>query len=164
MKIHLEERTENTVRIYFEQSQHPFIQASLPQKAQSIEEAIHDYQETLLPSAKSFGRIIMVDEKYIGDVWCYCIDKTQLPSAMLSFCIFDRTYWNQHVASKAVALFLKEVVERYQLDTIGAFTFSDNIGSQRVLEKNGFQLIEEFIEEGKKSYYYQLNLDEIMFK
>ena len=29
---------------------------------------------------------------------------------------------------------------------------------RRVLEKNGFQLLEEFIEDGRKSKYYQLSL------
>lgn len=42
--------------------------------------------------------------------------------------------------------------------TVGAFTFSDNFASQSVLKKNGFQLLEEFVEDGKASKYYQLSL------
>ena len=62
------------------------------------------------------------------------------------------------MASKAVSLFLREVNERFRITTIGAFTFSDNMASQKVLEKNGFAMIEEFAEDGKASKYYQFSL------
>ena len=38
---------------------------------------------------------------------------------------------------------------------MGAFTFSDNVASIRVLEKNGFQLKEEFVEDGRASGYFR---------
>ena len=85
-EIVLGERTEETVRIYFEKAKQPEIKAMLPQKAQTVEEALEDYKETLLPSATSFGRTIVVDGKYVGDVWCYCIDKEDTPNAMLRNC------------------------------------------------------------------------------
>ena len=84
-EIVLGERTEETVRVYFEKANQPEIKAMLPQKAQTVEEALEDYKETLLPSATSFGRTIVVDGKYVGDVWCYCIDKEDTPNAMLSY-------------------------------------------------------------------------------
>ncbi len=65
-EIVLGERTEETVRIYFEKAKQPVIKAMLPQKAQTVEEALEDYKETLLPSATSFGRTIVVDGKYVG--------------------------------------------------------------------------------------------------
>ena len=55
-------------------------------------------------------------------------------------------------------MFLKVIHEKFRIETVGAFTFSDNIASQRVLEKNDFQLFEEFVEDGKASKYYQLSL------
>lgn len=156
--IILDERTEETVRIYFEKAQHPDIKAMLPQKAKSVEEALSDYRKTLLLSSTSFGRIIRVDGNYIGDIWCYCIDKSETPNAMLSFCVFDKACWNKGIASKAVSLFLEEVREKYKIRTIGAFTFSENYASQRVLEKSGFLLVEEFMEEGRASKYFQRTL------
>ena len=158
MAVLLGNRTEVSVRRYYEKSQQAEIKAMLPQKAQSVEEAIADYKETLLPGAASYGRTICVDDLYIGDVWCYCIDMTETPNAMLSFCIFEKSYWNNGITTEAVALFLKEIREKYGLDTVGAFTFSENIASQRVLEKNEFQLVEEFEEEGIASKYYQKTL------
>ena len=89
MNITLGTRTAETVRIYFEKSQNPEIRKVLPQKAQSVEEALADYEETLLPGATSFGRTILADDRYIGDIWCYCIDPEDEPNCMVSFCLFQ---------------------------------------------------------------------------
>ena len=72
--IVLGDRTEETVRIYFEQAQKPAIKTTLPQKATTVEEAIAEYHKTLLPTATSYGRTILADGKYVGDIWCYCRD------------------------------------------------------------------------------------------
>ena len=158
MAVKLKDRTESTVRLYYERSQQPEIKTMLQQKAESVEEAISDYQKTLLPDSTSFGRTIYFNDEYIGDIWCYCIDKAETPNAKLSYCIFEKTYWNKGIASEAVALFLKEVLNKYGIRTIGAFTFSVNLASQRVLEKNGFQFVEEFEEDGTMSKYFQKSL------
>ena len=52
-------------------------------------------------------------------------------------------------------MFIKNVCERYNVKTIGAFTFAHNNASIRVLEKNGFVVIEEFEEDGVLSKYLQ---------
>ena len=154
-EIRLGDRTAETVRIYFEKAQQPEIKAVLPQKAQTVEEALADFRETLLPNAASYGRTILTDGQYIGDIWCYCIDAEEEPNTMLSYCIFEKAYWSQGIATKAVAMFLKEVRAKYELRTIGAFTYSDNFASIRVLEKNGFAEVEEFSEDGRDSKYFQ---------
>lgn len=155
MDIYLGNRTAETVRIYFEKANQPEIKAVLPQKAQTLEEALADYRETLLPNANSYGKTIIANGNYIGDIWCYCIDTNEEPNAMISYCIFQKAYHSQGIATKAVAIFLKEVRARYALNTIGAFTFSDNLASIRVLEKNSFSEIEEFSENGRDSKYFQ---------
>ncbi len=156
MRVVLKNRTEADVRIYYEKTQQPEIKVMLPQEAKSVEEAVADYRKTLLPGSMSCGHTIYDDELYVGDIWCYCIDKGETPNAMLSFCLFEKAYWNRGITSKAVSLFLREIHDRYAIETIGAFTFSDNFPAQKVLEKNGFQLMEEFTEDGRKSRYYQL--------
>ena len=157
MEVRLGNRTAETVKIYFEKANKPEIKAVLPQKAKTVEEALADYRKTLLPNASSYGRTIIADENYIGDIWCYGIDANEEPNAMLSYCIFEKAYWSRGIATKAVAMFLKEVQAKYALNTIGAFTFSENLASIRVLEKNGFAMLEEFSEDGKKSRYFQYN-------
>ena len=150
-------RSEETVRIYFEQAQKPVIKAMLPQKATTVEEAIADYQGTLLPSSTSYGKTILADGKYVGDIWCYCIDKADTPNAMLSYCVFDESSWNKGIATDATLLFLEEIKNKFNLESIGAFTYSDNLASIKVLEKSGFELIEAFEEEGRESKYFQRN-------
>ena len=155
--IVLGDRTEETVRIYFEHAQKPAIKAMLPQKATTVEEAIADYHETLLPTATSYGKTILADGKYVGDIWCYCIDKTDTPNAMLSYCVFDKSSWNKGIATDASLLFLEEIKEKFNLESIGAFTYSDNLASIKVLEKVGFDLVESFEEDGRESKYFQRN-------
>ena len=155
MNIHLGTRTAETVRIYFEQANTPEIKAVLPQKAKTVEEALEDYRKTLLPNARSYGRTIIAGGNYVGDIWCYCIDVNEEPNAMLSYCIFEKEYWSRGIASEAVSMFLKEVRAKYAINTIGAFTYSDNLASIRVLEKNGFVKIEEITEGGRESVYFQ---------
>lgn len=155
MNISLRNRTDETVKIYFEKANRPEIKMVLPQKAQTVEEALEDYRASLLPGAGSYGKTIYIDENYIGDIWCYCIDVHEEPNAMLSYCVFEKTYWSRGIATEAVMMFLKEIQDRYKLRTIGAFTFSENLASIRVLEKNGFDVIEEFSEDGKNSKYFQ---------
>lgn len=155
MEIQLKERTQETVAIYFEKAQNPKIKKSLPQKAQSLEEAVNDYKKTLLPGATSYGKTIWVDEIYVGDIWCYCIDLEEEPNAMLSYCIFEESFWNKGIATSAVGIFLQEILIKYQLTSIGAFTYASNIPSIRVLEKNQFLTRKEFIEDGLASVYLQ---------
>lgn len=155
MKIELGERTAETVKIYFAQAGQQIIKDTLPQKAKTVEEALEDYQASLHPNAASYGRTIIADGNYIGDMWCYCIDKNESPNAMLSYCIFDSSYWKKGIATKAVSVFLDDIKEKYKLKTVGAFTFSDNLASIKVLERNGFSLAEEFEENGRMSQFLQ---------
>lgn len=158
MNIALHERTEDTVRIYFEKAQQPFVCSMLPQRATMVDEALADFRRTQLPGANSFGQTIHADGRYVGDVWAYCIDREATPNAMLSYCVFDPEANGRGIATKAVSLFLEEAAAEYGLLTVGAFTYADNVGSIRVLEKNGFEMRESFVDEGRMSYYFQKDL------
>lgn len=155
MDIELRSRQMEEVRIYFEKTEDDEINEMLPRSVMSIEQAIENYNKSLLPDASSFGKTIYLDGKYIGDVWCYCIDKNDTPEAMLSYCIFEKTLWGQGIATESVAKFLNEIKQKYDLKSVGAFCFSKNAASLRVLEKNGFVLMETFIENGIQSCYLE---------
>ena len=155
MVITLEKRTADSVRIYFKKANRPEIKQVLPQKAKTEDEALEDYEKTLLPNATSFGQTVYVDGKYVGDVWCYCIDMEDEPNCMVSFCIFEPEYWSKGIATTAVNMFIKKVCTRYNVKTIGAFTFAHNNAAIRVLEKNGFVVMEEFEEDAVWSKYLQ---------
>lgn len=157
MNITLRPRTVDSVKIYFEKATKPEIKRVLPQKSQTVEEALEDYEKSLLPTSTSFGLTVWADECYVGDVWCYCIDPNEEPNCMVSYCIFESQLWSRGIATEAISMFLGIIREKFHLDSVGAFTFSSNIASVRVLEKNGFTLVEEFEEDGVMSKYFQLN-------
>ena len=155
MVITLGERTAETVRIYFEKANRPEIKKVLPQKAKTVEEALADYEKTRLPGATSFGQTILADGRYVGDVWCYCINMDDEPNCMVSFCVFELESWSKGIATAALKLFIEAIRAKYGVKTIGAFTYANNLASISVLEKNGFSVMEEFEENGVLSKYLQ---------
>ena len=155
MVITLGERTAETVRIYFEKANRPEIKKVLPQKAKTVEEALADYEKTRLPGATSFGQTILADGRYVGDVWCYCINMEDEPNCMVSFCVFELESWSKGIATAALKLFVEAIRAKYGVKTIGAFTYANNLASISVLEKNGFSVMEEFEENGVLSKYLQ---------
>lgn len=155
MVITLGERTAETVRIYFEKANRPEIKKVLPQKAKTVEEALADYEKTRLPSATSFGQTILADGRYVGDIWCYCIDMEDEPNCMVSFCVFELESWSKGIATAALKLFIEAIRAKYGVKTIGAFTYANNLASISVLEKIGFSVMEEFEENGVLSKYLQ---------
>lgn len=154
MNILLGERTAETAAVYFARTRDPAIQRVLPQRAQTLEEFLADFRKTREPGVDSFGRTIRADGQYVGDVWCYGMDPAGDPQAMVSYCVFDQALWGRGIATEALGLFLEEIRERFGLERAGAFTFMENTGSIRVLEKNGFRLTEAFTEDGVESGYY----------
>lgn len=154
MRIELRDRTEETVITYFSRTQDVQIRKYLPQKAKTVEEALADFRKTQLPGASSYGRTIYADGVYVGDVWCYCI-QDEAPNAMVSYCVFDKSCWGRGIATTALGLFLEETREKFDLRSVGAFTYADNVASVKVLQKNGFWEMETFVEDGIQSAYYQ---------
>lgn len=157
MKIELRERREENVRVYFEKTRDGEIQKFLPQKARTVDEAVADYRKSLEPGSTSCGRTIYAGGVYVGDIWCYCM-QTDRPNAMVSYCVFDKAYWGRGLATEALRQFLEEIADRFGMESVGAFTFSENAASVRVLEKNGFAEVERFVDDGAESVYLERSL------
>jgi len=157
MVVELRDRTANTVIAYFQATRDSEVRKYLPQKATTETEALADFEKTQQPEATSYGRTIYVDGNYIGDVWCYCIQQ-DAPNAMVSYCIFDKAYWSKGIATEALRMFLAEIVEKFGLKSVGAFTYSSNESSIKVLLKNGFIDTETFVEDGIESKYFQKDM------
>ena len=58
-----------------------------------------------------------------------------------------RKYWNQGVATEVVGLMMKYLDEETDIEIITASVMSDNTGSNKVAEKNGFTLVVHNAEE-----------------
>lgn len=156
MRIELFPRTEREVKIYWEKTQSNEIRALIPIDDITLEEALHRFEETQKPDATSFGMVIYVDTKYVGDIWCYCIDSDER-SAMLSVLIFDEAMRGKGIGTYAVKLFLREVFKRYDIDKMGAFAYADNHACISSLKKVGFSVLEEFTEDGRLSVYMEIS-------
>lgn len=150
--VSLKERTRDHVKIYFQNTQDEEIKRMLPSVVKTEEEAQK-------PGASSYGQTIYYGETYIGDIWCYNMDIEESPNGMLSYCIFDKMFWNKGIATEAVGLFLKELRQNYQMKELGAFLYASNAASRRVLEKNGFVKSETIVEDGIESFYYEWKSD-----
>lgn len=135
MDIQLKARTLENALTYFERTKDPDIERMFPRSVLTREQAIANFQASLLPDADSFGQTIWADGEYVGDIWCFCIDRSQQPNAMLSLCLFAKERWGQGIGSRAVQLFLPMVTERFRLQSIVAFVYSDNLPSLHLLQK-----------------------------
>lgn len=157
MNISLRPRTEETAAVYFQKTRNPNIQRVLPQRAKTLDEALEDFHRTQSPDSTSYGRTIWMNGTYVGDIWCYALHSIPEPDAMVSYCIFEPGLWGKGIAGQALAMFLTEISDKFDLKTIGAFTYTANIGSIRVLEKNGFRQKETFVEHGMESAFFLLH-------
>lgn len=147
------ERTKENVIVFYERTEEKEIKKLFPKQASSLEEALIQFQNTQ-KSNLSYGKTIYIGSRYIGDIWCYGIHQEKEVDAMLSYCIFEKEFWNRGIATEVVSAFLEEVIRRFALESIGAFTYSFNKASIRVLEKNNFQVQEIFLEDGVESQYF----------
>lgn len=155
MNVALTPRTAEHVRIYWKKIQDEEIRKRIPLRDLSLEEALRQFEASRQPGAASFGMCIEAEGEYVGDVWCYGIDETEEKMAMFSFLIFEKGLWGKGVGSQAARLFCREAFSRYAIRKLGAFTYAENIGSLRALEKAGFLEQERFLEEGKLSIYLE---------
>lgn len=154
--VSLKPRTLENVKIFWEASQDEEIKRLFPSSTSTLDEAIALYEESLKPNARSCGKVIYVDDKYIGDIWCYEIDENEDKQAFVSIVIFNKSYLGMGIGKQALTQFCHLIFERYNIDKLCAFTYGTNQRSIGALESVGFKKIEEFMEDGVLSYYYEL--------
>jgi RimJ/RimL family protein N-acetyltransferase len=104
----------------------------------------------------SYGKVIYYKDQYIGDVWCYGIDEINERMTMISVVIFEKQLWGKGIGTEVTKDFVKEVFKKYDIEKIGAFTYSNNLRTIGLLEKVGFTQIQTFIEDGIESTYFEI--------
>lgn len=68
--------------------------------------------------------------------WCGLTYVDELDETEVAY-LFDRPYWNQGIGTEAAHASLRYGFEELELDRIIALAHTQNIASQRVMEKNG---------------------------
>ncbi len=81
------------------------------------------------------NRAVLVDGELCGSIGSWVSEDMRLVGYG-----FGREFWGRGIASEALRLFLDEAVTERPLH---AYVALSNVGSQRVLEKAGFQLADE---------------------
>jgi RimJ/RimL family protein N-acetyltransferase len=156
MGIMLKTRTKDHVITFWEKTQDEEIKKLFPFSIETLEKALILFQESLIENALSYGKVIYFEGKYIGDIWCYGIDESNEKMAMLSVVIFEKELWHKGIATESTKAFVKEVFNMFDIEKIGAYTYSNNYGSIGLLKKVGFFEIETFVEDGVESIYFEM--------
>jgi len=156
MDIMLKTRRKNHVVAFWEKTQDEEIKKLFPFSIKSLDESLKLFEESLKEDALSYGKVIYFEGKYIGDIWCYGIDESNEKMSMLSVVIFENDLWGKGIATEATKAFVKEVFNKFDIEKIGAFTYSNNYGSIGLLKKVGFVKIETFVENGIESIYFEI--------
>ena len=110
------------------------------------------WQNVVLANPRGITRIVLVDGVVAGNVVSWVDPEL---GRLLGYWL-GREFWGRGVATAAVSAYLSEVRDR----PIHAFVAAHNIGSQRVLEKNGFVRVAEephVAEDGIAEFLYVLN-------
>lgn len=156
MYIELKERLRDHVLIFWDRTEDDEIKSLFPFSICSLNEALALYEESLKEGALSYGKVIYFEKWYVGDIWCYCIDEKDEKMAMLSIVIFEKELWGKGIGVEATKIFINEVFNKFNIDKIGAFTYSYNLGSIGLLKKVGFKEIEVLTEDGVESKYFEI--------
>lgn len=156
MNIILKKRTSEHITVFWNKTQDEEIKRLFPISNESLEESLMLFEESLKKTASSYGKVIYFQERYIGDIWCYNIDENSEKMAMLSILIFEKELWGRGIAKKVTKLFVEEVFDKFDIEKIGAFTYSNNYASIGLIEKIGFVEMEKFVEGGIESKYYEI--------
>lgn len=152
MKIELRKQKEENVCIFYDAFQNGEVNQWMYRHPSSLEKELVQFRKQ--KDDQVIRRTIYAENVYIGDIWATFVDSMENVDVLLSCCIFDRTYWNRGIASEALSLFANELKQTYHISNLGAFLYAENKGSQKVLEKQEFALVNSFEENGKTAYFY----------
>lgn len=99
-----------------------------------------DYISTMLAADESntFAFAVSADGKVIGSIGAFRQDNIHRQTAELGYYISEE-YWGKGIVTEAVKQLCDYVFTHTDIIRIYAEPFAFNIGSCRVLEKNGFQ-------------------------
>jgi ribosomal-protein-alanine N-acetyltransferase len=85
-------------------------------------------------------RAIIYNNEIVGSIGVYFMDDIYRENGKIAYFLGEK-YWNQGITTKAISLICDYVFSNYQsIHRICADPFDTNMGSIRVLEKNGFIL------------------------
>ena len=118
--------------------------------ADIVKYSINQYQPFTLEGQKSYVQDclenddvdlygIFEGEKHIGNLNISGLSSVH-KRAKLTYVIGEKSYWGKGIASFAIAEIIQRATTLYNLNKLYAACADNNIGSKKVLERNGFKL------------------------
>ena len=144
-KISLRPVTEADLSILFQQQLDPEAVAMSAYPAKDKGEFMRHW-EGILKNKNVAARTIVYKEKVAGHILCWKEGKYE---QRIGYWI-GKEFWRRGIASAAVKVFLIQI----KIRPLFAEVANHNIASRRVLEKNGFSLLDE----GVKISMYKLDM------
>ena len=135
--VRLRDVTEADLPLFFEHQRDPVATAMAAFPAREWAPFLAHWT-SILADPTLAKQTILVDEQVAGNIGSWEQDGQREVGYWL-----DRAYWGRGVATRALALFLRQVPAR----PLYAYVAHHNIGSRRVLEKCGFEICGENDEE-----------------
>ena len=131
-RVVLRDVVESDLPILFAQQDDPVAtaMAAFPAKER---EAFMAHWRALMNDPNGIKQAIVADGSVAGHVLCFHRDGKDLIGYWIG-----REYWGRGIATRAIALLLKQVTIR----PLFAFVATHNVGSAKVLMKCGFRLVE----------------------
>ena len=132
---------------------------SIDEISEIIDWFIYQYDNNTIKNIPKFPLAILLknEQKLIGDIGIghYASNK----SKMEIFYFINSNYWNNGYVSEATEVFLKFVKENKLVTSLIGTVVPKNIGSKRILLKNGFQKMgNDYIEDKHKREIYELKM------
>jgi RimJ/RimL family protein N-acetyltransferase len=136
MAILLRDVLESDLETFFEhqQDEGANYMAAFTSPDPSNKEAFLAHWKQILANPTVINQTLVVDDKVAGSFACFEMFEQQQVGYWMG-----REFWGKGITTKGLAEFLKLVSQR----PLYGRCVKDNIGSIRVLEKNGFKLIAE---------------------
>ena len=107
-----------------------------------------DFLRNKLKSKSSLLFGVFFSDKHLGNIELSDISQIHKHCEIRYF-IGKKDYWNKGIGAKSINKALNVAFNKLKLKKIYAFTYSNNLASQKVLKKNGFNI------EGKMGNFYQ---------
>ncbi|MBC8290204.1 MAG: GNAT family N-acetyltransferase [Planctomycetes bacterium] len=132
--------SESDLSVFFEHQREPEANRMAAFPPRELDAFMTHWKERILASDRVIKRTICVDEVVVGNALCFeePAEQGQPARWLIGYWIGQR-FWGRGIASQAVGEFVAGISKR----PLFAFVARENAGSQRVLEKCGFELIEK---------------------
>jgi ribosomal-protein-alanine N-acetyltransferase len=129
------------------------------QKIEEINEIIESVRKQYVDNG--IGRFAMISKdtnEFIG--WAGLKYNTEMVNNKVNFYDIgyrlDEKFWGKGYASDATFAWLNYAFETMKIKTLEAAAHSDNVASNRILQKIGMQMTETYLEDGVSWNWYQL--------